>query len=234
MNVISAAMTCPNILMKGPRPILETISFLAKKIYELTLHYFNMLQNLVVVAFGGKEMLADFVSTVVKAKGRTSPDIDRGDFYSPHVRKVQNALTEFSLIHGLFYLGSGIAGAGAATHELQWLNLGLAYPVFQYVSSGLFLYVNLFSLEKNIQIYYHAHKMAETATGEKLSFANRLKLSAVMGIINNIGYVLATLFTFFPGTYVAAIVLACFSIFVGSVKIIYDYFCITPKISEHT
>lgn len=241
MNVLplGGSCICSNITMKSTFSMLEIVSTIATKIYELTLHYFGLLQNAFLVGFGVKDVLVDFIPMDIHLnKGRAQKKIilvnEIGNHYFYHLKKIQGILAEYSLIHGIFYLGSGLCGGLASLHDMQWLNLGIASPIARYLGSGLFLYANLYSLEQNIKLFYHAQKMSEKGKGEALTLANRLQVSAVLGIINNIGYIMATVFSLFPGTLSVAIALGCFAIFTGALKILYDYFYVNSKLNQMT
>lgn len=181
--------------------------------------HFSLAQNGLLIGFGVKDF-ADYVpARATHLKGHENAQ----------VHKVHEVMAAYSLVHGIFYVAAGVIGAAACMHDLSWLNLGPALPFAQYVGAGLFFYVNLFSLQQNIKLFSLAQKLAKE--GKFPALANRLRISAVLGIINNIGYIFATILSFFSGTLTVAIILGCFAFFVGTLKIIYDYFFLNPKLS---
>ncbi|MFQ5729582.1 MAG: hypothetical protein ACE5GN_04395 [Waddliaceae bacterium] len=241
MNVllIGRSSPCPGVGVNGLSRGLGPVSNIAAKVYQLTLRFFSLGSSAFLVGFGVKELFVDFVLLRSRLKKKRSEarlfsieEVADRAFY--HLKKVENVFAEYSLIHGSLYLGSGIFGGLASMHDLQWFTLGRAMPFAKYLGSGLFLYLNLYSLEQNMKLFSHAQNMSKSGNSDLRSFANRLQASSVLGMINNIGYILAILTSFFPATLAIAIALAVFAFSVGTLKIIYDYCYVGPKFEQVT
>jgi hypothetical protein len=234
MNAISLSLCSPFTL-----PLLSSswcgyASSIITRIYQLTVKHFSLLQNACVTGFGFKELLIDYIPQQInlnKHKNETGFSLieKTAKKKENHLQRIQAINTEFSFVHGLLYLGTGVSGGMVAAHELQWVNLGASLPYFHYAAAGLFLYVNFYSLEQNIKLFYHADQLLNEELYQEL--AQRIKVSSILGIINNIAYIITTICSFIPAQEILYLVLACFSIFTGSLKIIYDFFFLNPKLS---
>lgn len=192
---------------------------IVQKIYQFAQQHISLIQNLVLCAFGAKEVCFDFTSSKEQhEKYKTTSDkVD-------HIAKILEIETGFTLVHGALYLGSGLSGL------LAEIFTGIAVPIFQNIGAGLFLIVNMYSLEQNIERYYYAQKLADEGIHPKI--ANRIRISAAMGIINNIGYILSTIFLLIPGAFYVGVALGIFAFFVGTIKIIIDCFCLNPELEK--
>ena len=107
-------------------------------------------------------------------------------------------------------------GTLAGLESYHLLNLGGLGPALKMTGWSLFLYANLYSLDQQIKIYCHAKEL-----GGKLGHRNQV--SAVLGMMNSIGYILATVFSLFKGTFAIAIALGVLAAFAGALKFFYDF-----------
>lgn len=189
------------------------------RIHALSLRYFNLAQNLCVLGFGTKELAWDW------APAMTAPPFSTAALPGRKIRqKIKNIYREYSLVHGTLYLGSGFSGGLAAAHDLGWLNLGKGAGFCEGIGSGLFLFANLYSLQQNLKLYAQGMKLAQKGDCYSKQLGAKLRLSAVLGIVNNLSYILATLFAVFAAPAALSIALGCFAIFTGCLKILYDFF----------
>lgn len=205
----------------------QYVSSVGQQIYQLAVQLFNLIQNLILCAFGIKEWGFDFAPS--KAQHERSKTISEvADEQIDHLSKIHGIVAEFNLVHGALYLGSGISGSLGIVGE--FLNWGAAVPILQHIGAGLFIIVNFYALGQNMKLLDEAQKLSEEGTHPKL--ARKLKWSAVMGIINNVGYILSTILLFFPGTFYVGVALGVLAFLVGTVKIIYDYYYLNPDLAE--
>lgn len=207
------------------------ISSIITRIYQLTIEHFTLLQNSFLAGFGVKELLIDFLPQHLNSKPemRTFTLIGSPEASSKEFTRLKAINKEFSLVHGMLYLNCGTAGMLDALHEMGYVNFSSHEPLFNYMASGLFLFVNLYSLEKNIELYLQADLLGEDEKYDKLK--NSLKISSVLGILNNLGYITVSLFSFFPMDEIFYLVLVCATIFAGCFKILYDFFFLTPEMN---
>lgn len=177
------------------------------RLWALVSRYFSLIQNTAVIGFGAKGVFSSIATKKVTTNAKKFQKLER----------IQRA---FARIHSLAYVAVGVLGALEAMHQYSWIHLGQMLPLVSFASNGLFLYACLYALEKNIELYKQTEKI-ENASGEDA--ATRLKkISSVLGIVSNIGYICSIFCSLYPPTQAAALILAMLSIVVGSVKFVYE------------
>ena len=201
----------PSYASQAIVPILK----LTERIWRLTIKYFNLIQAAGVLGFGAQEYGLGFLPNSIKWKIGQHEKVDG---LNP-VKKILAAQTSQCGVHGLLYLGSGALCTAGELEAANFINLGGTGPALLKSGWTLFLFANLFSLEQNIKLYQAATKIEGT-------LGHRLKATAILGMINNLGYVLGTIFSFFPVTTSIAIALAILAIMAGTIKFFYDFFLI--------
>lgn len=164
---------------------------------------FLLLQNAFMVGYGIKEFFLD------RRAAKNLPC--RGS-----IEKIEQLRKHFLSIHGLTYIAVGVLGALEAMDQYAWLSLGQALPAITFGSAGLFLYGCLYALEYYTKIYKEAVALEKSAGHEKQ--ARALKISSTLGILNSLGYLASIFFALYPPTQAIALLLATFSIFVGTVN----------------
>lgn len=205
----------PMIYTHAVLPILK----LTERVCILTLKYFNLMQAVGVLGFGAQEYALGFLPTSINWKSEQDDKISN----LSAVKEVRAIQAGQSGVHGLLYLGSGLLCTAGELEAVNLVGLGGAGPALLKSGWTLFLFANLFSLEQNIKLYHAAKKVDGT-------LGHRLKVTAILGMANNLGYVLGTLFSFFPQTTALAISLAILAVIAGSIKFFYDFFLISlPK-----
>lgn len=175
------------------------------KLIEFAKTYFLFISNLCLVGLGFR----DYITVAVGEK----PNF-------PSVKEIFKnicsgiASGEFKLIQGSCFVASGLCGALSFYYPSFFLDLG---------ANGLFLIGNLVALKSNIELYLHGSRMA--ASNEMLirEKGKVLMHSAIMGMINNINYIMIPLITAFGGPVAAAIFFGCIAVTTGCIKILYDY-----------
>ena len=201
--------------------IASSVKCITERVFSLTLKYFGLLQSAGVLGFGLQEIGLGYlpVKWGWNVKAETSFGSQKIQ-NQQQVKNIQGIQAEQSGVHGLFYLGSGALCTLGEMEAASWLKLGGLGP--DLIQSGwtLFLFANLFSLDQNLKLYNEADKLGGT-------LGHRLKVSAILGMINNLGYVIGTLCSFFQGTMAVAIILALLAIMAGTVKFFYDFFFVS-------
>ena len=218
------------VLVSIPHHALSTMNFqriatsvkcITQRVFSLTLKYFGLLQSVGVLGFGLQEIGLGYlpVKWGWNVKAETSSGSQKIQ-NQQQVKNIQGIQAEQSGVHGLFYLGSGALCTLGEMEAASWLKLGGLGP--DLIQSGwtLFLFANLFSLDQNLKLYNEADKLGGT-------LGHRLKVSAILGMINNLGYVIGTLCSFFQGTMAIGIILAILAIMAGTVKFFYDFFFVS-------
>lgn len=185
--------------------------------------FFPIIQNTALGIFGFKEIVTGRVKT---PKGITDADLtDQNSRIRFHVRKILFKIkwnrfppNDFHGTHGLLYLASGASG-------LLSCCAGAASKVLGNIGGGFFLSANIVDLDFNVSIYRLASSIDLKNAPESLKEAvHRLKRSAIIGMISNIGHII-TPFTILFGPYLAlTIFFTGIAVSTGCIKILYDYF----------
>jgi len=183
-----------------------TLPPVAFTIKYLTTPHFRLLQGLFLCGYGMKEILFD----------RTSePD-------SSLCRRICRAccscfnrlriVADSNIQHGLLFVGSGLAGAAVALHQLEKINVGSLLTVAEGLDLGLFLAACLVGLRYNVLKYSDPSSSLQE------------KKSAVLGIISNLNYLFWGLCPILGASATFALVFCGIALTTGFLKILYDFF----------
>ncbi len=204
MQMISAFPT-----MQGVVPVwTRVLSDMGKRVLDFSINHFNLIINGSVTAYGAEEIVLNCIAA--------APEIASLNAKIDQVRKNQ------LLVHGTCYALSGVLGITEILAQYGLYQPGVLSSLCGAGAWGLFIFANLYSLEKHIKLYELADKLPEVE-------GRHLKISASLGIINSLGYVMTGIFSFFPGTLGIAIALSCLSILAGTVKFFYDIMALRSK-----
>lgn len=202
--------------------VFHSAADLTIKVYNLVVHYFKALQSIGVLSYSIKSIFMDYLPAVLA--NRNNAEIQVQDLADVHFDNIQDIKQGHYLGQGLLFGGSGMFSMTAALGTLGYLELGSSLPFVSGIGSGLFLLGCLFSLERHIELYLEAEKMAEEANGEQKALAERIKTSAILGIISDLGYTAITFYTLFGSELALYLLLGSFAIFSISLKLVYDFF----------
>lgn len=220
MSPISSVSGCAIIAFNSPS-ILSSISKLTQRVFLLTKKYFGIMQSAGVFGFGLQEIGLGYLPVKWSWNKENSSENDVQKIQSHRlIKDIKGIQAEQSGVHGLFYLGSGALCTLGEMEGANLLNIGGVGPSIIQSGWTLFLFANLFSLDQNIKLYSTASKLGGT-------LGHRLKVSAILGMINNLGYVISTVCSFFQGTMAIAVILALLAILAGTIKFFYDFFGIS-------
>lgn len=134
------------------------------------------------------------------------------------LHEIETPTKKYQQIHGASLLSSGILNIIDYTIDTRF---DRPFPFIGTASSILFIYANILSLEENIRIYRGARKLMDTKQNEE---GIRLCRSAILGIINSLGYIVSNILLELGRGTPLAIVLAMIAAFIGAVKVVYDLF----------
>lgn len=123
--------------------------------------------------------------------------------------------------HGSFLLGSGVCTGLDVLHKWEFINLGSLLKVFQGIGSFLFLYANVFALEKNINQYESLRQ--KISDHQPSPHEKWLLRGALAGILSNLGYITATAAAVFGAATAIALLIGVISACFGNLKILYDF-----------
>ena len=217
----------PAVTLSGEPISTGTIVLnLINRVSELVIYYFKVLQSIGLILVSAKGILFDHLPLFKKiqnpSQSKSCSPVARAA--ETHFENIQNIKAQHFLGQGVIYGASGLISLGASLHELRFANLGSSYPIFHYGGSALFLFGSLFSLERNYRIYQEANKMEYTSWGDQNQLAQRIKWSAILGMLSDIASIIATAFSLFGPGIAVSLVLACFAMASVAVKTIYDFF----------
>ncbi|MCB1111388.1 MAG: hypothetical protein H7A37_01185 [Chlamydiales bacterium] len=209
--------------------MMECLSTVVTAVAMFAQRFFGLGQGLFLCAFGLKEVLFDknsIPSKKISEKVKTACH-----WFYIHIKQATDRTMSYPVIHGLLYFGAGIAAGLCSLDNLEWVTLGVGYPIAYAFSSGLFVLGNFLSLCYHIKLLFHAHRAPETATSiEKRSLVH-VKISVICAIVSNISYICGTAFALLGGPVAAVITIFCLGLLAGSVKIIFD-FIVKPTLPD--
>jgi hypothetical protein len=224
LNVICGFHQTSNSVLKDPA--------LFQKIYDFVLPYFKAGTSLFFFGYGTKELYMDVRQTTEKKD----------------VKKPTNALAlnnfrqasldvssfEHAIAHGVLFLGAGMCTALEAFHLFALTNLESFASLVGYGGAGCFLFANLVALEQNMNIYAKADQLSSEASEEERQEAWQLKKSAILGIISNLGYILATAVSLLGDLTAIVLLFGSVGACSGCFKILYDFFIFYAPTSNPT
>jgi len=175
------------------------------KLMVFAKNYFLFISNLCLVGLGFKEYVV--ISIGDKPNFPSAKEFFK-NLYSGIVTG------EFKLIQGGCFVASGLCGALSFYYSAFFFDFG---------ASGLFLIGNLVALKSNIELYMQGSILTESEDEQMREQGKSQMYSAILGMINNINYIMIPLITAFGGPVAAAIFFGCIAVTTGCIKILYDY-----------
>ena len=139
-------------------------------------------------------------------------------------QKVRSSIADLSIVHGMYYAGMGAFGGLTSLQDFGLVNLGITYTGLDKLSWVCFLCANIYMLQESVRMYLDVQDMEDHPTVDKI------RLSAVMGIVNSLGYCMTAAVVLFGGPAAAALVLGGISVTVGCIKILYDHFVLSRSL----
>lgn len=215
---ISFSASPPDILPIDPPGIFATF---CNKVATLSPGWFRLIQGIALSAYGLKEILFDGPKSRLGAPPGDNSLLSRikSACYDYFMRKKQEISSgQFHILHGALFVGTGIAGSLAALHQLDKINLAWTFPIFEGLEIGLFLWGSALALVHNVREYQKAATLV--ASSEKVE---NLKLSAVIGMISSLSYILWVASYLLGGAALMPLFL-CLGLATGCLKILFDYF----------
>lgn len=174
-------------------------SQIVSKMIELTRQHFKILESVGLTGMGSKEIA--FNATV----GSKSQKI-------------------YFLAHGALFIASGLTSALIAANQYQFIQISKWVQLLSLTGNGLFLAANLLALYQNIESYKNALKLETSGLIQDLEKARHMKYSAVLGIMNSLGYLMVPIATLFHAPLAFAIIFGCIAVSTGCLKILYDFY----------
>lgn len=226
-------MVMPLSMMGRTLPYMERVSMgssnlfmsglaSSEKIFRMVLPYFKTSSSLYFLGYASKELCFDvnletessLSSKINQCRETTLPDTQS-----------LAAIRDFSIAHGVLFIGTGVCTALEALHEFSLINLGNAHSPIAWTGTGLFLFANMVSLQQNLAIFKQASEMS-LATEQDKQQAETMLRSAILGMISNLGYITATSIAILGAPTAIAVIIGCISAFFGSLKILHDFYCL--------
>ena len=138
--------------------------------------------------------------------------------------KIELPSNNYQQVHGVALIGSGILTS------VDYSFVDRATPLFASIGRAaniLFIYASLLSLEENIRIYNQAKNL------EDKTAAHQLRCSAVLGIINTLGYIASGVLLVLGLSTTLALVIGIIAAFTGGLKVLYDLYRWSKEHSIH-
>lgn len=218
------ASVSPFLLQALSETSFRTIPPLVLKVSNLIRPYFLLGQNAAVLAFGIKELTWD---------QKAFQDVDLALIRSEKIKLFgRNFFLNFkcwigpfnhSHIHGGLYIASGVCGAFDYAIRALGLPFELVANFLSWAGQATFALANIFSITYYSHVFYKSFCQPATTAVEQEAL-KRIRLSAVLGIINNLGYLTAALLSAFGGPVTMALVFGGVALLTGCIKILFDYF----------
>ncbi len=212
---VSIAVTTATAFTKVPW--FHTALDLTHRVFKYAMGCFGLVQNGSMIAYGVEEVAVGYLPSKFQSNNQKVAQ-------SPQLKKIEKIKADQYGIHGVAYIASGILGTLGGLESYKLLSMGGFGPSLETAGWSLFLFANLYALERNIKIYQEAEKLGGT-------LGYRYQVSAILGMVNALGYIFATLFTVIPGTQMVALALALLAIFAGTIKFFYDFFQLASETS---
>ena len=184
---------------------------IVKKIGHLGIRFFPLLCSVGLISWGIKELLIDTsASQTPSQRIKNSVDwfFEKIKLYSSPQERPKYVL------HGIFFLGSGMAGIAS-----EFNLLGYSQPL-QAAGNLLFVMGNVVSLELNIRKYLKASEILNR-NNEDPSAAALMK-SASLGILNSLGYIICAAMMLYGYSTAILLLVGGFGSIFGCIKILFD------------
>lgn len=178
----------------------------SSKIIEFAKTYFLFISNICLVGLGFR----DYTAVALGAKP-APPSFS--EFFNNFFQGILSG--NLKIIQGSCFVVSGVTGAITFFNPSSLLAAS---------SSTLFVAGNLLALASNIETYIQAVRLSESHDSADQKRARSMMYSAILGMINNINYIMVPLVTLFGGPVALAIFFGGIAVTTGCIKILYDYF----------
>lgn len=189
-----------------------------------------LIQSIYNVFRGVNEIISRRVRHLTKRE--TAPQTIPGRIKAYCLKFFEEFKTSFTQLryhaaHGFLYATTGIFGSFIALHDLEKINLGKGLSIikgFEIVSS---IFAGIIGLDYFIQAYDDASKLPPDATKAEIDAAQRIKTSAIFGLVECIGLIIAGAIAIFTGTAIIAFIIGCIGSLSSCFKTLHDFFYCT-------
>lgn len=201
-----------------PKAYIDTheIVQVTDKLYQFAMRYFTLSQSLFFCGYGTKELSVD------ACRLSLDTEFDRATASPVH-------MGNFSIVHGLFFICTGICGLGLAAHQMSYADLSPISLHLDWGCKAFFLMANLVALDYNISIIHRTLQLGSSIQEKALAWS--LQKSAIAGIMSSLSYLAATAWTLLGGSTAMALVIGIIGACFGSYKILYDFFLLQKEVA---
>lgn len=214
-----------SIVTSAPRFAFSTLT---GRLSTIASNYFGLGQGVFFLGYGAKELVVDGI-----IQGRKIKPLDvNASRYSQVIHKIRCAFVKVFKVHGALYVLSAIAWVGAELDKLNFINLGQSLPYVKSVSNILFLGACSLAIGYQIAVLKDAVDLSKHGNVAQKHMAKCLKVSCIMGIIGNMGYIAAVGGMMFGGPVAASAILGFVAVLIGCVRLYYDYKYLTPTLER--
>lgn len=184
-----------------------------QKVYDICLSLFKGGSGLFFLGYGTKEIAFD------------ARQLTPSQWHLENKKKLAiNTAAEYALAHGTLFAAAGICSILECLHYFSAVNLGQHLPIFSCFSAGLFLFANFVALEQNINLFVEAQEIIKEKVQSEIPNALIQMRSAFLGMISNLGYIMATAVAVMGASAGIAFLIGCVAACFGALKILHDFY----------
>lgn len=224
---ITSIMSIPSLMSIQTLPRLLPISTLTANVLALASKYFGLGQSIFFGLYGAKELALDGIVKNYKLQ----PLGNNPTWFDRTVHKIKNFMTRICLAHGSLYLLSAAAMFISELDTLKILSLGQLKTPVDFASNILFLGACALAIGYELIMIKQAINISKNGSDDEKKVTKFMFASSTMGIIGNIGYIIAVSTMMFGGPIIFAITLAVIAATIGCVKILFDYKFLSPALN---
>lgn len=217
-----------NYTIHNTPQIINILATCAQKVAGFAGKYLNLFQWACLGTYGLKEILFDRIKPVkqkIQNLFNLRKDRVKECAQAILVKNDQIGKIPFNVAHGTIYAASGVAGGIAALNHLNFINIGSAvsFPL-ECVGNGLFGIASFLTVIQNVRLYIAATKIEADASKEEIEAVKKIKISAIMGIISGLNYIVTAALLLCGVGATIALVFGLIGLVTGCIKILYDYY----------
>ena len=221
---MSAIVPAVRLLTQGTGQAIAThTSHAANLIYQYTLRYFQLIQNIIFCGYGAKIIYFDGVKETKDISERDAFIQGLVKGFWGKIEQLNNAISKHCIHYGGLYLASGVFGTVSTLHYLSLVDLGKGLPYVEFLSNGFFFLANVLALHHHVKTYLAAKALFDSSEGEEKAVAKQWMKSAVFGILSSFSYAFMTALMLLTGPSALALIFGLVALSTGCLKILYDF-----------
>jgi hypothetical protein len=218
----------------APRSLSTILA--SDKLYNIAISCFKVGQGCCIAGYGSKEFAWDGVKKRIEiAKNPPNQTILNTSLqrFKDNIRQIQKQASDYYLVHGVFFVSSGIAATISGLHEMNLISIGKFYNKINTAANGLFVIANVVALGYNFKTYRKSVALNANATADEKTVLVALRNSSFLGMASSFQYVLAASISITGGPVAVIAALGVVAASIGSAKILYDLFYLEKYLQKY-